>query len=252
MADLEDRNRHSKLHLTGLQEGVQGADTVDFLTIVVPNPDWDGHSNNAGSPYLRYSDPQAILQAARKETSRSAAKELKLFLDYSNFTAQHHKAFPQSITFARSRGLLTFLIYLAALKINHNSEVHLFQSPDDAQAFLDSLGLPERPQASCFSPSPVGYCDGERRNPSCRSASRPRRTFGKARVQEPDKAPLLDAPITPGHTFGPAMEEILQRSVKTREASQQMAKMWPHKPFQPRRQQEHQWRRAPPATARGY
>ncbi|MGH0177777.1 UNVERIFIED_CONTAM: hypothetical protein FKN15_075840 [Acipenser sinensis] len=68
----------------------------------------------------------------------------------------------------------------------------------------------------------------------------------QARVHELDKAPLLDAPITPGHTFGPAVEEMLQRSVKAREASQQMAKMWPHKPFQPRRQQEHQWRRAPP------
>ncbi|MGH0149577.1 UNVERIFIED_CONTAM: hypothetical protein FKN15_015636 [Acipenser sinensis] len=70
--------------------------------------------------------------------------------------------------------------------------------------------------------------------------------LSQARVQEPDKVPLLDAPITPGHTFGPAVEEMLQRSVKAWEASQQMAKMWPHKPFQPRRQQEHQWRRAPP------
>ncbi|MGH0127971.1 UNVERIFIED_CONTAM: hypothetical protein FKN15_064381 [Acipenser sinensis] len=69
--------------------------------------------------------------------------------------------------------------------------------------------------------------------------------LSQARVQEPDKAPLLDAPITPGHTFGPAVEEMLQRSVKAREASQQMAKMWPHKPFQPRRHQEHQWHRAP-------
>ncbi|MGH0147494.1 UNVERIFIED_CONTAM: hypothetical protein FKN15_055348 [Acipenser sinensis] len=70
--------------------------------------------------------------------------------------------------------------------------------------------------------------------------------LSQARVQEPDKAPLLDAPITPGHTFGPAVEELLQRSVKAREASQQMAKMWLHKPFQPRRPQEHQWHRAPP------
>ncbi|MGH0164413.1 UNVERIFIED_CONTAM: hypothetical protein FKN15_046843 [Acipenser sinensis] len=70
--------------------------------------------------------------------------------------------------------------------------------------------------------------------------------LSQARVQEPDKAPLLDAPITPGHTFGPAVEEMLQRSAKAREASQQMAKMWPHKPFQPRRPQEHQWRRTPP------
>ncbi|MGH0124296.1 UNVERIFIED_CONTAM: hypothetical protein FKN15_017983 [Acipenser sinensis] len=74
--------------------------------------------------------------------------------------------------------------------------------------------------------------------------------LSQARVQEPDKAPLLDAPITPGHTFGPAVEEMLQRSVKAREASQQMAKMWPHKPFQPRRHQEHQWHRAPPQRQR--
>ncbi|MGH0169872.1 UNVERIFIED_CONTAM: hypothetical protein FKN15_057760 [Acipenser sinensis] len=38
--------------------------------------------------------------------------------------------------------------------------------------------------------------------------------LSQARVQEPDKAPLLDAPISPGHTFGPAVEEMLQRSVK--------------------------------------
>ncbi|MGH0159971.1 UNVERIFIED_CONTAM: hypothetical protein FKN15_001141 [Acipenser sinensis] len=75
----------------------------------------------------------------------------------------------------------------------------------------------------------------------------PEDSFGShRRVQEPDKVPLLDAPITPGHTVGPAVEEMLQRSAKAQEASQQMAKMWPHKPFQPKRPQEHQWRRTPP------
>ncbi|MGH0128847.1 UNVERIFIED_CONTAM: hypothetical protein FKN15_052904 [Acipenser sinensis] len=54
--------------------------------------------------------------------------------------------------------------------------------------------------------------------------------LSQARVQEPEKAPLLHAPITPGHTFGPAVEEMLQRSAKAWEAFQQMAKMWPHKP----------------------
>ncbi|MGH0118806.1 UNVERIFIED_CONTAM: hypothetical protein FKN15_056193 [Acipenser sinensis] len=78
--------------------------------------------------------------------------------------------------------------------------------------------------------------------------------LSQARVQEPDKVPLLDAPISPGHTFGPAVEEMLQRCAKAREASQQLAKMWPSKPFQPRRPQERQWRRAPPqqqAQSRG-
>ncbi|MGH0116142.1 UNVERIFIED_CONTAM: hypothetical protein FKN15_074783 [Acipenser sinensis] len=45
------------------------------------------------------------------------------------------------------------------------------------------------------------------------------------RVQEHDKDPLLDAPITQGHTFGPAVEKMLQHSAKAHEASQQMAKM---------------------------
>ncbi|MGH0164834.1 UNVERIFIED_CONTAM: hypothetical protein FKN15_050884 [Acipenser sinensis] len=30
--------------------------------------------------------------------------------------------------------------------------------------------------------------------------------LSQARVQEPDKAPLLDAPIIPGHTFGPVVD----------------------------------------------
>ncbi|MGH0158109.1 UNVERIFIED_CONTAM: hypothetical protein FKN15_039830 [Acipenser sinensis] len=32
--------------------------------------------------------------------------------------------------------------------------------------------------------------------------------LSQARVLDVDKAALLDAPISPGHTFGPAMEEI--------------------------------------------
>ncbi|MGH0128055.1 UNVERIFIED_CONTAM: hypothetical protein FKN15_036100 [Acipenser sinensis] len=70
--------------------------------------------------------------------------------------------------------------------------------------------------------------------------------LSQARVQEHDKAPLLDAPITRGHTFGPAVEEMLQLSAKAKEASQQLATVWPCRPFQLKRPQEHQWRRTPP------
>ncbi|MGH0114592.1 UNVERIFIED_CONTAM: hypothetical protein FKN15_023625 [Acipenser sinensis] len=41
------------------------------------------------------------------------------------------------------------------------------------------------------------------------------------------QAALLDAPISPGHTFGPAMEEILQKSHQEREASRQVAALLP-------------------------
>ncbi|MGH0180247.1 UNVERIFIED_CONTAM: hypothetical protein FKN15_003671 [Acipenser sinensis] len=39
--------------------------------------------------------------------------------------------------------------------------------------------------------------------------------LSQARVPDVDKTTLLDAPISPGHTFGPAVEEILQKSHRT-------------------------------------
>ncbi|MGH0165631.1 UNVERIFIED_CONTAM: hypothetical protein FKN15_049353 [Acipenser sinensis] len=42
-----------------------------------------------------------------------------------------------------------------------------------------------------------------------------------------DKAALLDAPLSTGHIFGPVVEEILQKSHRVHEASQQMAALLP-------------------------
>ncbi|MGH0128727.1 UNVERIFIED_CONTAM: hypothetical protein FKN15_035965 [Acipenser sinensis] len=42
--------------------------------------------------------------------------------------------------------------------------------------------------------------------------ARRQRWLSQARVPDRDKALLLDAPITPGHTFGPAVDEVLQCS----------------------------------------
>ncbi|MGH0131024.1 UNVERIFIED_CONTAM: hypothetical protein FKN15_022219 [Acipenser sinensis] len=47
------------------------------------------------------------------------------------------------------------------------------------------------------------------------------------RVPDADKAVLLDAPISPGRTFGPVVEEILQRSHREREVSRQVATLLP-------------------------
>ncbi|MGH0159869.1 UNVERIFIED_CONTAM: hypothetical protein FKN15_038438 [Acipenser sinensis] len=47
--------------------------------------------------------------------------------------------------------------------------------------------------------------------------------LSQATVPDTDKATQLDAPISPVHTFGPVIEEILQRSHREREASRQVA-----------------------------
>ncbi|MGH0138979.1 UNVERIFIED_CONTAM: hypothetical protein FKN15_025377 [Acipenser sinensis] len=51
--------------------------------------------------------------------------------------------------------------------------------------------------------------------------------LSQARVPDADKAALLDTPISPGHTFGPAVEEILQRSHWECETSWQVAALLP-------------------------
>ncbi|MGH0119323.1 UNVERIFIED_CONTAM: hypothetical protein FKN15_002126 [Acipenser sinensis] len=51
--------------------------------------------------------------------------------------------------------------------------------------------------------------------------------LSQARVPDADKSVLLDIAISPGHTFRPAVEEILQHSHREREASRQVAAMLP-------------------------
>ncbi|MGH0117565.1 UNVERIFIED_CONTAM: hypothetical protein FKN15_005067 [Acipenser sinensis] len=51
--------------------------------------------------------------------------------------------------------------------------------------------------------------------------------LSQVRVPDADKASLLDGPISPGHTFGPSVEEILQSSHRERKASLQVATLLP-------------------------
>ncbi|MGH0136498.1 UNVERIFIED_CONTAM: hypothetical protein FKN15_007900 [Acipenser sinensis] len=46
--------------------------------------------------------------------------------------------------------------------------------------------------------------------------------LSQARVPNEAKSALLDVPISPGHTFGPAVEEILRRSHRECKASWQI------------------------------
>ncbi|MGH0128806.1 UNVERIFIED_CONTAM: hypothetical protein FKN15_052137 [Acipenser sinensis] len=68
-----------------------------------------------------------------------------------------------------------------------------------------------------------------------------RKQLWLSQVRAPDayKMALLDAPISPGHTFGPAVEEILQRFHREREASWQVAALLP--PHAPARGRLSHW-----------
>ncbi|MGH0125216.1 UNVERIFIED_CONTAM: hypothetical protein FKN15_048901 [Acipenser sinensis] len=51
--------------------------------------------------------------------------------------------------------------------------------------------------------------------------------LSQTRVPDADKSALLDAPISPGNAFGPAVEEILQCSHREQEVSRQVAAILP-------------------------
>ncbi|MGH0121739.1 UNVERIFIED_CONTAM: hypothetical protein FKN15_075155 [Acipenser sinensis] len=51
-----------------------------------------------------------------------------------------------------------------------------------------------------------------------------------ARMLDRDKALLLDAPIAPGHTFGPVVHKMLQRSHRMRESTKELVHLLPKRP----------------------
>ncbi|MGH0123752.1 UNVERIFIED_CONTAM: hypothetical protein FKN15_058949 [Acipenser sinensis] len=50
-----------------------------------------------------------------------------------------------------------------------------------------------------------------------------------------DKTALLDAPVTPGHTFGPAVDEMLQQSQRAWESTKELVHIFPKRPPPPRK-----------------
>lgn len=161
MADLEDRSRRANIRVVGLSEGSEGSDAVAFLkrsltswfpvldkNIEIMRAHRTYSGKNANLPdrprvlifsLLRYTDRQSILQAARKKPLVVDGKEVRFFADYSKYTAQRRKKFAHLIGRARSSGIQTFLIYPAKLRLIHESKAHLFETPEAAAEFLDSL-----------------------------------------------------------------------------------------------------------------
>ncbi|MGH0183427.1 UNVERIFIED_CONTAM: hypothetical protein FKN15_012112 [Acipenser sinensis] len=73
-------------------------------------------------------------------------------------------------------------------------------------------------------------------------AARRQLWLSQARLTENNKAALLDAPITPGHTFGPAVDDLLLRSKAAREATKAFSDLAPKLAPPPKKQ----WYQRPP------
>ncbi|MGH0129882.1 UNVERIFIED_CONTAM: hypothetical protein FKN15_023059 [Acipenser sinensis] len=58
---------------------------------------------------------------------------------YSNFTAEHRKAFAPIQSSLKQMGIQSFLLYPSKLKIVHNGQSNVYSTPQDAQQFVLEL-----------------------------------------------------------------------------------------------------------------
>lgn len=160
--DLEDRSRRNNIRLVNLPAGMEGDDPIGFLQKTLPKwiPDLSGRSNpieidrahrvysNSNSNrsramifrLLRYPDRQAILQGARKaKPTLPGGARLEFYADYSAATAQKRKAFSAVRSKLQQKGAETFLIYPAILKVSFKGQKYSFETPDEAEKYIEGL-----------------------------------------------------------------------------------------------------------------
>lgn len=162
VTDLQDRNRHSNLHLLGLPEGAEKDDPIGFLKRSLPIwiPSLAGRdieierahrvysraSTDHSKPrvflfkLLPYNDRNLILNEARRRGPVKAGDGamLSFFPDFSPVTAIRKEL--------KEAGLQTFLQYPATLKIvMKHGETKLMHSQDEARQFLSSISAPHSP-----------------------------------------------------------------------------------------------------------
>uniref|UniRef100_A0AAV2K9Q4 LINE-1 type transposase domain-containing 1 n=2 Tax=Knipowitschia caucasica TaxID=637954 RepID=A0AAV2K9Q4_KNICA len=157
----EDRSRRNNIRLGNLPPGVEGDDPLGYIQKMLPKwiPALSGRSpieidrahriystRSSKAPrvmifrLLRYTDRQAILDGARK--SRPTLQDgtpLWFSPDYSITTSQRRQAYNEVRAKLRKKGINTFLIYPAILKVNHNGQRWSFNTPDEAKETLTTL-----------------------------------------------------------------------------------------------------------------
>lgn len=162
LIQYEDRQRRNNLRLVGLDEGEEKDDPIKFLQRNLPKwiPALEGRSieiERAHRIYsgkegrrdrprtlifklLRYNDRQAILAGARtSSTLQHGGCSLRFFPDYSNITAQKRRDMSQARKRLIQKGIKSFLIYPALVKVFHGGKHWLFKTPMEVEDFAVSL-----------------------------------------------------------------------------------------------------------------
>lgn len=198
MIEMEDRSRRNNLRLVNLPESVGGSNLKAF--VVANLPKWipslagqrieidrchriyDGSIQPRGEDQkprtvifrlLRFSDRQDILQGARKAKPKHGNSDLFFFPDYSPQTSAKRREFVPVIDKLSDRGIRSFLLYPATLKVEHGGSQLFFNSPAEVERFLTTHEPGERPPRY---PQPQRQEDryGEQPHPSSQRQNRDR------------------------------------------------------------------------------
>lgn len=158
LAEMEDRSRRCNLRIVGLVEGAEGANAVQFLAQSLPKwypslkdcpleimrahrirPRDDKRQGPRTLIFnvLRFTTCQSIMRAARKKTIAVGGKNIRLSSDYSNYTLKKRQAFSHAMDMARAKGVDFSLHYPATLRVKVGMQTEFFESPADAEAFVN-------------------------------------------------------------------------------------------------------------------
>ena len=86
---------------------------------------------------LRYTDRQAILEGARKDKpSLHDGTTLQFFADYSPGTTQERQEYREIRAKLRQKGIDSFLVYPAILRVNHKGMRMTFNLAEEAKEAL--------------------------------------------------------------------------------------------------------------------
>ena len=158
VTEMEDRSRRNNIRLINLPTGAEGDDPVGYLRAMLPQ--WIPTLSNSSMPIeidrahrtfsaytskprtmifrvLRYQDRQAILQGVRRAMPKlQNGTPLEFYADYSTKTTQRRNKLKSIRSKLRQRGIKSFLIYPAILKVIYKGEKLSFESPEDAKQFF--------------------------------------------------------------------------------------------------------------------
>lgn len=164
LIDLEDRSRRSNLRLVHLPEGAEGNDACSFLEqwlpdalemgplrsplvierahrIAGPRSDPNAPPRALIMKFLNFRDKESVMKAARaKGRVLYKSRPVMFFPDLSTEVHKRRRRFDSVKQRLRAKAIRYGIIYPARLRVSYEERSYIFETPAEAEKFLEKLG----------------------------------------------------------------------------------------------------------------